>query len=92
MELMATCLDKLSKRLNAPIPEAIIGKMAVSIVKALDYLKDVQGIIHRDVKVYLRLKSFHTFICLNSAVEYATRLEWNNQGWLVDFTGVEMFA
>jgi mitogen-activated protein kinase kinase 7 len=59
MELMATCLDKLSKRLNAPIPEAIIGKMAVSIVKALDYLKDAQGIIHRDVKVVDILKICH---------------------------------
>ncbi len=56
---MATCLDKLSKRLNAPIPEAIIGKMAVSIVKALDYLKDAQGIIHRDVKVVDILKICH---------------------------------
>uniref|UniRef100_A0A914WBQ5 mitogen-activated protein kinase kinase n=2 Tax=Plectus sambesii TaxID=2011161 RepID=A0A914WBQ5_9BILA len=50
MELMATCLEKLSKRLKGPIPEPILGKMAVSVVKALDYLKDVQGIIHRDVK------------------------------------------
>ncbi len=31
MELMATCMDKLVKRIKAPIPEAILGKMAVSV-------------------------------------------------------------
>lgn len=42
MELMATCLDKLSKRVKGGFPEDILGKMAVSIIKALDYLKDTQ--------------------------------------------------
>ncbi|KAK6112271.1 Protein kinase domain family protein [Brugia pahangi] len=50
MELMATCLDKLSKRVQGGFPEDILGKMAVSIIKALDYLKVTQNIIHRDVK------------------------------------------
>ncbi|XP_019851593.1 PREDICTED: dual specificity mitogen-activated protein kinase kinase 7-like isoform X2 [Amphimedon queenslandica] len=50
MELMATCLDRLLKRLKGPIPERIIGKMCVSIVKALDYLKRAHKVIHRDVK------------------------------------------
>jgi len=50
MELMATCLDKLIKRIKSGIPEPILGKMAVSVVKALLYLKEKQGIIHRDVK------------------------------------------
>ncbi|MFH4978117.1 hypothetical protein AB6A40_004826 [Gnathostoma spinigerum] len=50
MELMATCLDKLSKRLKSGFPENILGKMAGSIIKALDYLKDVQNVMHRDVK------------------------------------------
>ncbi|KAK0401713.1 hypothetical protein QR680_015933 [Steinernema hermaphroditum] len=50
MELMATCLDKLLKRLSGPVPEEIIGKIAVSIVKALRYLKDEYGVMHRDVK------------------------------------------
>lgn len=51
MELMNTCLEKLYKRhIRGPIPEEILGKMAVSIIKALDYLKERQGIIHRDVK------------------------------------------
>lgn len=31
MELMDTCLDKLLKRLQAPIPEQILGKMAVAV-------------------------------------------------------------
>jgi hypothetical protein len=31
MELMSTCLDKLLKRSGMPIPEKIIGKMAVAV-------------------------------------------------------------
>ncbi|CAB3259258.1 unnamed protein product [Arctia plantaginis] len=50
MELMATCFDKLLKRLGAPIPEAILGKVTVATVNALSYLKDTHGVIHRDVK------------------------------------------
>ncbi|XP_033764295.1 dual specificity mitogen-activated protein kinase kinase 7-like isoform X2 [Pecten maximus] len=50
MELMSTCLDKLLKKTKRPIPEAILGKMAVAIVKALNYLKEEHGVIHRDVK------------------------------------------
>ncbi|CAE1270016.1 MAP2K7 [Acanthosepion pharaonis] len=50
MELMATCLDKLLKKTRRPIPERILGKMAVAIVKALNYLKERHGVIHRDVK------------------------------------------
>ncbi|KAE9414178.1 hypothetical protein Angca_006086 [Angiostrongylus cantonensis] len=51
MEVMATCLDLLLKRTeNAPIPEPIVGKMSVSVVKALHYLKEKHNVIHRDVK------------------------------------------
>ncbi|XP_067661825.1 dual specificity mitogen-activated protein kinase kinase 7-like isoform X1 [Haliotis asinina] len=50
MELMSTCLDKLLKRTRKPIPEKILGKMAVAIVRALHYLKENHGVIHRDVK------------------------------------------
>lgn len=31
MELMASCFDKLLKRLRAPIPEAILGKVTVAV-------------------------------------------------------------
>ena len=31
MELMATCLDKLLKKLKAPVPEKILGKVAVAV-------------------------------------------------------------
>jgi len=31
MELMATCLEKLMKRLREPIPECILGKVAVAV-------------------------------------------------------------
>ncbi|KAK7095357.1 dual specificity mitogen-activated protein kinase kinase 7-like isoform X1 [Littorina saxatilis] len=50
MELMSTCLDKLLKRTGMPIPEKILGKMALAIVKALHYLKERHGVIHRDIK------------------------------------------
>uniref|UniRef100_A0A3Q2CTE3 Dual specificity mitogen-activated protein kinase kinase 7 n=1 Tax=Cyprinodon variegatus TaxID=28743 RepID=A0A3Q2CTE3_CYPVA len=50
MELMGTCAEKLKKRIQGPIPERILGKMTVAIVKALLYLKEKHGVIHRDVK------------------------------------------
>ncbi|XP_059610293.1 dual specificity mitogen-activated protein kinase kinase hemipterous-like isoform X2 [Phlebotomus argentipes] len=50
MELMATCFDKLQKKSNLPVPEDILGKVTVATVKALAYLKDKHGVIHRDVK------------------------------------------
>ncbi|CAG7836292.1 unnamed protein product [Allacma fusca] len=50
MELMATCMDKLLKKIKDPIPEYIIGKVAVATVKALHYLKETHEVIHRDVK------------------------------------------
>lgn len=31
MELMATCLDKLTKRYKQPIPEPILGKISVAV-------------------------------------------------------------
>lgn len=33
MELMGTCLEKLMKRLKEPIPECILGKVAVAVRK-----------------------------------------------------------
>ncbi|OWK12154.1 hypothetical protein Celaphus_00003241 [Cervus elaphus hippelaphus] len=50
MELMGTCAEKLKKRMQGPMPERILGKMTVAIVKALYYLKEKHGVIHRDVK------------------------------------------
>ncbi|VDN15594.1 unnamed protein product [Dibothriocephalus latus] len=50
MEVMSTCLDKLLKDLKHPFPEPVIGKVAVSIIKALDYLKVNHNMMHRDIK------------------------------------------
>ncbi|XP_003424065.1 dual specificity mitogen-activated protein kinase kinase 7 isoform X2 [Nasonia vitripennis] len=50
MELMVTCLDKLLKRSRQAIPEDFLGKVTVATVKALSYLKEKHGVIHRDVK------------------------------------------
>lgn len=50
MECMATCLDRLLVRIQKPIPENIIGKLSISIIKALHYLKTKHQIMHRDVK------------------------------------------
>lgn len=41
MEVMATCLDRLLRHTgNTPVPEYIIGQIAVSVLTALDYLKE----------------------------------------------------
>ncbi|XP_066545189.1 dual specificity mitogen-activated protein kinase kinase 3 isoform X2 [Amia ocellicauda] len=53
MELMDTSLDKFYKKViekGKIIPEDILGKMAVSIVKALEHLHSKLSVIHRDVK------------------------------------------
>uniref|UniRef100_A0A914YEC9 mitogen-activated protein kinase kinase n=1 Tax=Panagrolaimus superbus TaxID=310955 RepID=A0A914YEC9_9BILA len=54
METMAMCLDKLYKnyikKQNMCIPEWVLGKITVSVVEALRYLKNEHEIIHRDVK------------------------------------------
>ncbi len=47
MELMTTCLDRLLKKTKEGIPEEIVCKMAMSIVKALAYLKSQHKVIHR---------------------------------------------
>uniref|UniRef100_A0A8C9TN84 mitogen-activated protein kinase kinase n=1 Tax=Scleropages formosus TaxID=113540 RepID=A0A8C9TN84_SCLFO len=53
MELMDTSLDKFYKQViekGMTIPEDILGKIAVSIVKALEHLHSNLSVIHRDVK------------------------------------------
>ncbi|CAF0930930.1 unnamed protein product [Brachionus calyciflorus] len=50
MELMSMCFDKLLKLNKGPIPENILGKLTVSILQALNYLKEKHSIIHRDIK------------------------------------------
>ncbi|UJR27524.1 hypothetical protein I4U23_008808 [Adineta vaga] len=50
MEMMACCFGKLLKLIQQPIPEAILGKLTYSTVSALNFLKEKQGIMHRDVK------------------------------------------
>lgn len=51
MELLDASMDKISKRvftvLNQTIPEEILGKMSVAVIKALHYLKTELEIIHR---------------------------------------------
>lgn len=54
MELLDSSMDKISERvyqkMKSSIPEDILGKMTVSVVRALNYLKTDMKIIHRDVK------------------------------------------
>uniref|UniRef100_A0A5K3F3J4 mitogen-activated protein kinase kinase n=2 Tax=Mesocestoides corti TaxID=53468 RepID=A0A5K3F3J4_MESCO len=50
MEVMSTSLDTLMRDTIEPFPEYVLGKIAVSIVKALDYLKKEHNMMHRDVK------------------------------------------
>lgn len=37
MELMATCFDKLLKRLKQPIPEYVLGKVTVAVSRSETY-------------------------------------------------------
>ncbi|MED6268121.1 Dual specificity mitogen-activated protein kinase kinase 6 [Characodon lateralis] len=53
MELMDTSLDKFYKKViqkSQTIPEDILGKITVAIVKALEHLHHNLSVIHRDVK------------------------------------------
>uniref|UniRef100_A0AAX7UD73 mitogen-activated protein kinase kinase n=1 Tax=Astatotilapia calliptera TaxID=8154 RepID=A0AAX7UD73_ASTCA len=53
MELMDTSLDKFYKKViekGRTIPEDILGKITVAIVKALEHLHRNLSVIHRDVK------------------------------------------
>ncbi|XP_072320339.1 dual specificity mitogen-activated protein kinase kinase 6-like [Eucyclogobius newberryi] len=53
MELMDTSLDQFYKQVKAKeqnIPEDVLGKISVSIVKALEHLHSRLQVIHRDVK------------------------------------------
>uniref|UniRef100_A0A3Q3ATX8 mitogen-activated protein kinase kinase n=1 Tax=Kryptolebias marmoratus TaxID=37003 RepID=A0A3Q3ATX8_KRYMA len=53
MELMDTSLDKFYKKViekGKTIPEDILGKITVAIVKALEHLHHNLSVIHRDVK------------------------------------------
>ncbi|KAL8175400.1 UNVERIFIED_CONTAM: Dual specificity mitogen-activated protein kinase kinase 3 [Gekko kuhli] len=53
MELMDTSLDKFYKKVlekKKMIPEDILGKIAVSIIRALEHLHSKLAVIHRDVK------------------------------------------
>lgn len=37
MELMTTCFDKLLKKLKAPIPEPILGKISIAVSQPFSY-------------------------------------------------------
>lgn len=53
MEVMDISLDKFYARAfntNKPIPEEVLGKVAFSVISALDYLHTRLQVIHRDVK------------------------------------------
>lgn len=43
MELMASCFDKLLKRLRAPIPEEILGKVTVAV--SMNHMKHENALI-----------------------------------------------
>ncbi|CAD5216082.1 unnamed protein product [Bursaphelenchus okinawaensis] len=53
MEVMDISLDKFYKKvtdIGEKMPENIIGKVAVSLVDGLNFMKEEMGLIHRDVK------------------------------------------
>jgi len=50
MELMLHCFEKILKHLRMPIPVPVLGSLTISVVSALNYLKEKHSTIHRDVK------------------------------------------
>ncbi|KAM6079598.1 dual specificity mitogen-activated protein kinase kinase 3 [Numenius arquata] len=86
MELMDTSLDKFYKKVlekKKTIPEDILGKMAVSIVRALEHLHSKLSVIHRDVKPsnVLINKEGHVKMC-----------DFGISGYLVDSVAKTMDA
>lgn len=64
MEAMATCLDLLLKRTgNKPIPEEIVGKMSVSVVRALDYLKENHVSFHPFSVSFIPSRLVVVYVC-----------------------------
>ncbi|CAD5235502.1 unnamed protein product [Bursaphelenchus xylophilus] len=65
MEVMASCFEKVLKNRNyTGLPEAIIGKVALAVVEALSYLKNVHSLMHRDIKPSNILLDWHGHIKL----------------------------
>ena len=54
MELMLTCFEKVLRTLRMPIEVKVLGSLTVSVVQALNYLKEKHSTIHRDGKSSLR--------------------------------------
>uniref|UniRef100_A0A8C0J4Q8 mitogen-activated protein kinase kinase n=1 Tax=Chelonoidis abingdonii TaxID=106734 RepID=A0A8C0J4Q8_CHEAB len=86
MELMDTSLDKFYKKVlekKKTIPEDILGKIAVSIVRALEHLHSKLSVIHRDVKPsnVLINKEGHVKMC-----------DFGISGYLVDSVAKTMDA
>ncbi|XP_067329438.1 dual specificity mitogen-activated protein kinase kinase 3-like isoform X2 [Anolis sagrei] len=86
MELMDTSLDKFYKKVlekKKTIPEDILGKIAVSIVRALEHLHSKLSVIHRDVKPsnVLLNKQGHVKMC-----------DFGISGYLVDSVAKTMDA
>lgn len=53
MEVMDTSLDKFYRhayKIGKHIPEPFIGKMALSVIEGLNFMKEQLNLIHRDVK------------------------------------------
>ena len=51
MELMLTCFEKVLRTLRMPIEVKVLGSLTVSVVQALNYLKEKHSTIHRDGKL-----------------------------------------
>ena len=61
---MDTCLGKLLAKMKpAPFPEEVIGKIVVTVVKALHYLKTEFAVIHRGERLLVDV--FDYLVCLS---------------------------
>ena len=78
MELMATCLERLLKKLAGPVPEDIVCKMAVSVSTCVTALCSISTCVCvvQIVKALDYLKTQHQVIhrgSLKSGVEWLLR-------------------
>jgi len=84
MELMTSCAEKLLfTRNNIGFPEEIIAKIALSVTKALKFLKEELSLMHRDIKPSNILLDIHGNVKL---------CDFGISGQLIDSNAASMSA
>ena len=77
MELMLTCFDKILGTLRMPIEVPVLGSLTVSVIQALNYLKEKHSTIHRDGEREIYLLCF--IASFSKTIKHFGRLRRSNQ-------------